>query len=99
LLRIAAKHADVWNIVGALPDEALRLSRILDAHCDEVGRNPADIRRSIGVPYRPDDPAQTLRDAEALLERGFTELLITVKGDDSASQVGRAWELLGNLTS
>jgi F420-dependent oxidoreductase-like protein len=94
LLRIAAQHADVWNLVGAQPDEALRLSRVLDAHCEEISRDPAKIRRSIGVPFRPDDPDRTLRDAEALVERGFTELLITVKGDDAPRQVDAAAELL-----
>jgi F420-dependent oxidoreductase-like protein len=94
LLRIAAQHADVWNIVGAAPDEALRLSKVLDAHCEEVGRDPARIRRSIGVPFRPEEPDRTLRDAEALVGRGFTELLITVKGDDAARQVDAAAELL-----
>jgi F420-dependent oxidoreductase-like protein len=94
LLRIAAQHADVWNVVGGAPDEALRLSRVLDSHCEEVGRNPAEIRRSIGVPFRPEDPDRTLRDAQALIERGFTELLITVKGDDAPRQVDQASVLL-----
>ncbi|HEY8798184.1 MAG TPA: TIGR03560 family F420-dependent LLM class oxidoreductase [Candidatus Dormibacteraeota bacterium] len=94
LLRIAAQHADVWNLVGAVPEEALRLSRVLDAHCDEIGRDPAKIRRSIGVPFRPEDPDRTLRDAEALVQRGFTELLITVKGDDAPRQVDAAAGLL-----
>jgi F420-dependent oxidoreductase-like protein len=99
LLRIAAQHADVWNIVGAPPDEASRLSRVLDTHCEEVGRNPAEIRRSIGVPFRPDDQDRTLREAEALVERGFTELLITVKGDDAPRQVDHASHVLGRLRS
>ena len=94
LLRIAAQHADVWNIVGGAPDEAARLSNVLDAHCDEVGRDPGEIRRSIGVPFRPDDPDRTRREAEAMVERGFTELLVTVKGDDAAQQVAAAAELL-----
>ncbi|HEY8801830.1 MAG TPA: LLM class flavin-dependent oxidoreductase, partial [Candidatus Dormibacteraeota bacterium] len=94
LLRIAAQHADVWNIVGAAPEEASRLSKVLDAHCEEVGRDPAEIRRSIGVPFRPDDPDRTRREAEALVERGFTELLITVKGDDAPRQVDAAAVLL-----
>jgi alkanesulfonate monooxygenase SsuD/methylene tetrahydromethanopterin reductase-like flavin-dependent oxidoreductase (luciferase family) len=99
LLRIAAKHADVWNIVGGQPDEALRLSRVLDAHCEEVGRDPGEIRRSIGVPFRPDEPDRTLRDADAMVERGFTELLITVKGEDAPRQVDRAADLLLNKLS
>jgi hypothetical protein len=72
----------------------LRLSRVLDAHCDEIGRDPAKIRRSIGVPFRPENPDRTLRDAEALVQRGFTELLITVKGDDAPRQVDAAAGLL-----
>jgi F420-dependent oxidoreductase-like protein len=94
LLRIAAQHADVWNIVGGTPDEASRLSKVLDAHCEDAGRNPAEIRRSIGVPFRPDDPDRTRREAEALVERGFTELLITVKGDGAPDQVAAAAKLL-----
>jgi F420-dependent oxidoreductase-like protein len=94
LLRIAAEHADVWNIVGAPADEALRLSRVLDDHCAAVGRDSSEIRRSIGVPYRPDDPDRTLRDAEAHIANGFTELLITVKADDPAGQVASAAALL-----
>jgi F420-dependent oxidoreductase-like protein len=94
LLRITAQHADVWNIVGAAPEEASRLSKVLDAHCEEVRRDPAEIRRSIGVPFRPDEPDRTRREAEALVERGFTELLITVKGDDVPRQVDAAAVLL-----
>jgi F420-dependent oxidoreductase-like protein len=94
LLRIAAEHADVWNLVGAPPEEALRLSRVLDDHCAAVGRDPVAIRRSIGVPFRPDDPERTLRDAEAHIANGFTELLITVKGTDPAGQVDSAAGLL-----
>jgi len=40
------------------------------------------------------DPDRTLRDAEALVQRGFTELLITVKGDDAPRQVDAAAGLL-----
>jgi hypothetical protein len=46
------------------------------------------------VPFRPENPDRTLRDAEALVQRGFTELLITVKGDDAPRQVDAAAGLL-----
>ena len=49
-LRVVAKHADEWNW-NAFPTpsgEAFReLSAILDEHCAAVGRDPADIRRSV----------------------------------------------------
>src|SRR6185437_3479218 len=47
-LRVVAQHADVWNLPGQQGlDEAVRLSGVLDDHCAAVGRNPAEIRRSV----------------------------------------------------
>ncbi len=96
-LRVAARHADVWNIPGGDPDEAARLSGVLDAHCEAVGRDPGTIRRSVGVRYLPDAPERTLATAEAMVERGFTELLVTVIGDDAPRQVDEAAALLPQL--
>lgn len=96
-LRVVARQADVWNIPGAEPAEAARLSAVLDAHCAAVGRDPSAIRRSIGVRYLPDAPGRTLAAAQALLERGFTELLITVIGADAPRQVESAAALLPQL--
>src|SRR5581483_9247394 len=43
-LRVVAEHADVWN-GGGDPDEAARLSGVLDRHCADVGRDPAVVLR------------------------------------------------------
>ncbi len=96
-LRVAAKHADVWNIPGAEPDEAARLSGVLDAHCADVGRDPREIRRSVGIRFDPAAPARTAERAQAMLERGFTELLITVIGERAPDQVLAAAKLLPEL--
>ncbi len=89
-LRVAARHADVWNIPGAGPDEAARLSAVLDGHCQAIGRDPAEIRRSVGVRFHPDAPERTLATAQAMVERGFTELLVSVIGDGAPAQVEAA---------
>lgn len=49
LLRVAAKHADEWNApgLGMEPEEFARLSGVLDEHCEAVGRDPSEIRRSV----------------------------------------------------
>lgn len=46
-LRVVAKHADEWNAPAASPEEYVRLAAILDEHCADVGRDPADIQRSV----------------------------------------------------
>lgn len=54
-LRIAAEHADEWNVWG---DVAIlrRKMRILDDHCREVGRDPSEIQRSaVALLYMSDD--------------------------------------------
>jgi F420-dependent oxidoreductase-like protein len=48
-LRVVAKHADEWNAPAASPDDYRELSKILEDHCADVGRDPADIRRSVQV--------------------------------------------------
>jgi len=44
-LRTAAIHADEWNYWG-MPSDIAELCQVLDAHCDDVGRDPAEIERS-----------------------------------------------------
>jgi F420-dependent oxidoreductase-like protein len=48
-LRVVAKHADEWNAPAATPEEYKRLAGILEEHCAVVGRDPADIKRSVQV--------------------------------------------------
>jgi F420-dependent oxidoreductase-like protein len=47
-MRIAAQYADEWNTWGT-PETLRRKRDILDRHCEEVGRDPATIRRSAQV--------------------------------------------------
>jgi len=46
-LRVVAKHANEWNTPGQDPADWARLNKILDRHCEEIGRAPAEIRRSV----------------------------------------------------
>jgi F420-dependent oxidoreductase-like protein len=48
-LRVVAKHADEWNAPAATAEDFRRLSDILDEHCADVGRDPADIKRSVQI--------------------------------------------------
>lgn len=44
-LRITAKFANEWNVWGT-PDVLARKNAVLDAHCKDVDRDPAEIQRS-----------------------------------------------------
>lgn len=57
-LRMVAQYADAWNATGETPEEFARLGSILDAHCDDVGRDPSEIRRTVQL--RLDSPVGDL---------------------------------------
>ena len=44
-LRIAAQHAEEWNVWSS-PEVFRHKREVLERHCDEVGRDPAQIRTS-----------------------------------------------------
>jgi F420-dependent oxidoreductase-like protein len=46
MLRLTARYADVWNVVGT-PDEAGSINQRLDAACVTEGRDPATLIRTV----------------------------------------------------
>jgi F420-dependent oxidoreductase-like protein len=56
-LRIAARHADGWNVPFLSPETYAHKVEVLHRHCDDVGRDPATITRSanVGLAWRPGD--------------------------------------------
>ena len=66
-LPIVARWADMWNAFGS-PDELAAKDAILRARCEDVGRDPATIERSVGckITIRP-----TLAEANAVVERSL----------------------------
>jgi F420-dependent oxidoreductase-like protein len=48
-LKLAARFADMTNWFGTLEEAAPHLA-ILDRHCESVGRDPAEILRTVSVP-------------------------------------------------
>ncbi|MEU6796093.1 LLM class flavin-dependent oxidoreductase [Nonomuraea wenchangensis] len=76
-LRVAAEHADLWNIPGGgdLAGLAGR-SALLDRHCAEIGRDPAAITRSIHLPVSYDRPGPTRDAIGAAVEAGFRHVVL-----------------------
>jgi F420-dependent oxidoreductase-like protein len=48
-LRIAAQHADGWNVPFIAPDAWAHKAKVLDEHCATVGRDPTEIVKTINV--------------------------------------------------
>ena len=85
-LRIVAQHADIWNGFGT-PEEIGAKSRVLDEWCARVGRNPAEIERSV---LR--SAAELRDDPDAYVAQGITHIIVGVDGP--AYDLGRLKELI-----
>ena len=95
-LRIAAKHADHWNVWGG-PDVLRRKGRILEEHCAAVGRDPKTIRRSANMAlFFTEDPAAIDQAVTVMTQRfSFTEA--EARDTLLAGTVSQMQEKLGRL--
>jgi probable F420-dependent oxidoreductase len=85
-LRLVARHADIWHsFLG--PESFARKSRILDQHCADVGRDPAEIERSVGLDGG-DRPEQA---GDRLVELGVRQFTLEADGPDYDLGPLRAW--------
>ena len=76
-LRIVAEHADEWHTFG--DQETLRRkTAVLEDWCAEVGRDPAEIKRSTTMRRVTGDR----QDPDEALELGFTDFVVSVQGPD-----------------
>ena len=72
LLKLVAQHADIWNGFG--PAQHYRNKcEVLDRWCAEVGRNPAEIERSVMT------PAHTARTLDPLVEAGASHIIMNLR--------------------
>ncbi len=69
-LRITAQYADIWHGFGDV-DTYAHKSEVLDNWCKEVGRNPAEIERSVSP-----DKNVTSEQLEAYIKAGATHFIL-----------------------
>jgi probable F420-dependent oxidoreductase len=72
-LRLVAEHAQIWHSFADL-DALQHKSQVLADHCEAVGRNPAQIERSVSWPG-PDE-------AQAFVDRGVSLFTVASGGPD-----------------
>ena len=76
LLRVAAEHADLWNIPGGDIDDAIDRSALLDRYCAEFGRDPAAVTRSIHVSVSYDQPGITRDAIGTAIDASFQHIIL-----------------------
>jgi F420-dependent oxidoreductase-like protein len=89
-LRLVARHADACNLYGFDPEEMKHKLDVLDGHCADVGRDPAEVRRTAladGDPF--EDLDAFLRRMEAYAGLGIDEVWVMPPAEDPVGHVGR----------
>lgn len=87
MLRLTARHADVWNASGNAARElqgAVTASRQLDEACTTIERDPNEIRRSAQLAVG-EDSAEIIDRVHRYHEAGFTEIIFMLSGGSMAT--------------
>ena len=81
-LRTVAQYADIWNAFGK-PEVLAHKDQVLRAHCADVGRDPAEIERTVGCKI-------TIRKTKAEAQKAVENLMAVnrtpmtwIKDDDT----------------
>ena len=70
-LRLVAQYADIWNSTTSDADELEHKIDVLNRHCDAVGRDPGEIRKTVGFLNDPfEDTDGYLKTVERYAEIG-----------------------------
>ncbi len=91
-LKLVARYADANNVGGSL-ENVKRKEAILLEHCETVGRNPAEIERTVGV------GTVTIRDSRAEARRA-ADAIMTANGGarpGSSARIGTPDEIAAAL--
>lgn len=109
MVRVAARHADVWNggggtlmlsnrdFVEAAGKKLLAGSRALDEDCLKIGRDPETIRRCVQFMWDGKDRGVLLDASARWLEEGFREQIVYIEPPGGARTAEAAAALLTDL--
>src|SRR5580700_3611366 len=90
-LRLVATYADACNIIGDADTVAHKVE-VLHRHCQDVGRDPAEIEVTALTMVPEDADADAiLQDAEALSAAGAAAIVIRSTGPDPSRWLEETW--------
>jgi F420-dependent oxidoreductase-like protein len=90
-LRLVAKYADACNIIGDTATVAHKVE-VLRRHCDEVGREFADIEVTALIGAADDaGPEAIVHEAEALNDAGVQAIVIRAAGSEPSRWLEETW--------
>ena len=76
-LRVVAEHADIWNCPVRTPADFKHYNDVLDQHCAAIGRDPAQIARSVQILLPGDgDRADQARLVGEYVEAGVDHVVL-----------------------
>jgi len=90
-LRLVAQYADACNLFARDTETVAHKLEVLARHCEDAGRDPAEIRRTVlggGDPFGDG----FLRDLEAYAGLGIEQVWLTASGPDPVGWVSRVCE-------
>jgi alkanesulfonate monooxygenase SsuD/methylene tetrahydromethanopterin reductase-like flavin-dependent oxidoreductase (luciferase family) len=90
-LRLVATYADACNFIGDVNAVAHKVE-VLRGHCEQVGRDPADIEVT-ALAMVPEDagPDAIVREAEAFAAVGVQAMVIRSTGPDPTRWLEETW--------
>jgi F420-dependent oxidoreductase-like protein len=78
-LRIVAQYASVWNFAGGSTDDFKHKNEVLDGHCAAIGRNAAEIARSVQLMVNPTDLSAVRTMTQSFIEAGANHLVLNLR--------------------
>jgi F420-dependent oxidoreductase-like protein len=86
-LKIAAQHADGWNVPFIAPDAFAHKCGVLDAHCATVGRDPSEIKRAVnlGLAYTEESLVQQFGALAPMVKPG----VLSGSDDEIVDRIGQ----------
>jgi F420-dependent oxidoreductase-like protein len=85
-LRIAARHADGWNIPFVSPEDYAHKVSVLHRHCDDAGRDPGTIEHTVNVGMAFTD--ESLREQFGNMAEYVRPGVLTGPGQEMVDRVG-----------